>query len=154
MSPAAKTFGSFLTCASLLFVCTLITGCGGDKSYRVSGRVTFKGEPIPAGKIYFVPDGARGNTGPTGYADISNGSYDTDSGGRGTAGGPVIVVIEGIDPDSKGSKEDPEVVARSLFPQYEVQDDLPKSDSTKDFDVPAEAIKGKTTKEGKPLIIP
>ena len=66
----------------------------------------------------------------------------------------MIVMIEGIDPDAKPDKADPEVVATLLFPRYEITDDLPKSDGTKDFDVPAEALKGKTTKEGKPLIIP
>jgi hypothetical protein len=32
----------------LLFLCCLALGCGG-KGYRVSGKVTFKGKPIPAG---------------------------------------------------------------------------------------------------------
>jgi hypothetical protein len=48
-----------------------LTGCGGPKTYSVSGTVTYKGEPIPEGYIAFVPEGpGRGGGGA-----IANGSY-------------------------------------------------------------------------------
>ena len=35
--------------------CCLVLGCGGgSKLYRVSGKVTFAGKPVPVGKIYFT----------------------------------------------------------------------------------------------------
>ena len=66
-----------------VLISALAFGCGDDKTARVSGKVTFNGRPVPAGKIYFMPDGEQGNTGSTGYADIKDGEYDTgSSGGR------------------------------------------------------------------------
>ncbi len=121
----------------------------------MSGKVTFKGQPIPAGKIYFIPDASKGNTGATGYADIKDGSYDTSaSGGSGSIGGPMIVSIEGIDPAAKPDKIDKddksgEILVKSLFPRYETPVDMPKSAETKDFDVPAAAIKGPAKKSGE-----
>ncbi len=123
----------------------LALGCGpGDKGYRVSGKVTYKGQPIPLGKIYFIPDTAKGNTGATGYADIRDGSYDTSaSGGRGFPGGPVVIAVEGLDPNAKGDKDKAdksgEVTIKTLFPRYEVKDDFPKEAVTKDIVVPADA---------------
>lgn len=137
--------------------CFLTLGCG-DGTYRVSGKVTFKGEPVPAGKIYFIPDGSKGNSGATGYADIKDGQYDTSSGnGRGCIGGPVIIAVEGIDPNAppekkKGEEASAEATAKTLFPRYEIAADLPKSSSTKDIEVPADAVKGVQKKEGAPII--
>jgi hypothetical protein len=111
-----------------------------------------------------MPDESKGNTGATGYADIKDGAYDTSApGGRGVIGGPMIVTIDGLDPNAppdkpaKGQKGEPseDVSAKLLFAQYETNADLPKSSSTKDFEVPAEAAKG--PKEPKPdsgIIIP
>jgi hypothetical protein len=136
----------------------LALGCGGDGTYRVSGKITFNGQPVPAGKIYFMPDGAKGNSGPTGFADIRDGSYDTAAaGGRGAPSGPVIIAVEGIDPSGPPPKADPsgEVTAKVLFPRYELTADLPKSASTKDIDVPASAAKGPTKPAGtKEIIVP
>jgi hypothetical protein len=140
--------------AALVSVAAL--GCGGGDTHRISGKVTFKGQPIPAGKIYFMPDGSKGNTGPTGYANITDGSYDTSAaGGQGILGGPTIVAIEGLDPSAKPDKADPsgEVTVKSPFPRYETSIDLPRGVTTKDFDVPAEAVKG-IQRKGPAVIVP
>lgn len=111
-------------------------GCGGDGTNRVSGAVTFKGKPVPFGKIYFSPDGAKNNTGSTGFADIRDGRYDTGStGGRGVGGGAMLVAIEGQEPAAvpKG-----DVTMTSLFARYETTAEVAGT-TTKDFDVPAEA---------------
>jgi hypothetical protein len=119
-------------------VCCLALGCGGAKTYRVSGKVTFKGNPIPVGKIVFTPDKSKGGTGPAGYAVIKDGNYDTSAaGGSGVVGGPMIISIQAA--ESEGDIDKP---AKALFPQYQTTADLPKSDSTKDIDVPADAVKG------------
>jgi hypothetical protein len=145
---------TFLVCA---FLGCLSLGCGGDKTYRVSGKVTFKGNPVPAGQIYFIPDGAKGNSGATGFARIKDGTYDTDAeGGRGSAGGPMIIAIEGLDPSTAPAKADPsgEVTATVLFARYEVNEDLPKEATTKDFEVPASAAKGPVGPKTGVTIIP
>jgi hypothetical protein len=139
-----------------LLLCGASLGCGGGNTHRISGKVTFKGQPIPAGKIYFMPDGSKGNTGPTGYANIKEGSYDTSAtGGQGIVGGPTVVAIEGFDPNAKPDKPDPsgEVTVKSLFPRYETSVDLPKGNTTKDFEVPAEAVKG-IQRKGPTVVVP
>jgi hypothetical protein len=130
--------------ALAIFLCCFTLGCGEQKTYRVSGKVTFKGQPIPEGRIHFIPDGTKGNSGPAGFADIKGGTYDSASGGVGTVGGPTTVRIEAWDPAKKIDKPDksPLSTIPPLFPPYQTSADLPKAESTKDFDVPAEAING------------
>lgn len=145
----------YLTGVVPLLFCCLAAGCGGDGTYHVSGKVSFKGAPVPAGKIYFMPDGSKGNTGQTGFADIKDGFYDTSrKGGRGMPGGAVVIAVEGIDPSGPPPKADPsgEVTTKVLFARYETTADLPKSASTKDIEVPAEAAKGPTPPKGGVII--
>jgi hypothetical protein len=136
----------------------LFCGCGGEDGYHVSGKVTFDGKPVPAGMIYFTPDGAQNNEGPTGYAAIVDGEYDTSAdGGKPVAGGPMIVRIDGNDPTVKAQPApgdtSGEVLVQTLFPTYETTADLPKDDTTQDFDVPAEAAHRVSVGE-RPMIVP
>jgi len=123
--------------------CCLVLGCGSN-TYRVSGKVNFKGQPIPEGRIFFIPDTAKGNSGATGSAEIKNGQYDTSGpNGKGTVGGPMQIRIEAWDPAKAAKSEKSELTSiPPLFPPYQTTADLPKGDSTKDFDVPADAVKG------------
>jgi hypothetical protein len=128
-------------------LCLFVLGCGGSKTYRVTGKVTFQGKPVPAGKIYFLPDSSKGNTGPSGFADIKNGEYDTGAtGGSNPPSGAVIIAVEGLDPAAAPDKKDKseEVTVKLLFARYEVAADLPAEKSTKNIDVPADASKGPT----------
>lgn len=115
----------FMIAGSLVFV----AGCGesGPDTYHVKGTVTYKGAPIPTGSITFTP--AKGNTGPAGYADIKDGKFDTSGEGRnrGTVGGPHRVTIIGFDGKAKPDAELP--LGNPLFPEYQVEKDLPKEDS-------------------------
>lgn len=132
--------------------CCLAVGCGTKGIHRVSGKVTFNGQPIPTGKVYFFPNGSKGNSGPSGFADISDGSFDTSSrGGRGAPPGAMIVRIEGFKPLAV-PKED--ITTEPLFYPYEVAADLPASSSTHTFDVPAEAAKNPPKAVGTPAVIP
>ena len=142
---------------SLVSLASLV-GCGGNNTVRVSGKVTFQGKPVPSGKIYFMADGSKGNTGATGFATIVNGEYDTAAeGGSGVTPGPVNVAIDGFDPTAApdkpkkaGKNEDAEQpTVKLLFAQYATSFDVPSSASTKDFDVPADAAKG-PKEPGKP----
>ncbi|MEZ6132790.1 MAG: hypothetical protein R3C59_29325 [Planctomycetaceae bacterium] len=115
---------------------TFVSGCGGGDDgpdrFRVSGVVTFNGQPVPAGNIYFET-----TAGPAGGAQIVNGAYDT-SDGKGVVGGPHNVVIEGYD----GNGENPGEMGKPLFKPFRVTETFDKSDSTKDFEVPASAADG------------
>lgn len=154
MSWQRRRITRFTTVLSALLAC-FVLGCGGDGTYRVSGKVTFKGQPVPAGKVYFLPDTSKGNSGAIGYADIKDGAYDTSApGGKGAPGGAVIIAVEGIDPAGPGAKAEPDVTAKVLFPRYETPAELPKSSTTKDIDVPASAAKGPTPPKKSEFIVP
>lgn len=133
-----KTLGGVL-CLLAMF-CVIAAGCGpgvdpGPERFDLSGTVTFKGAPLPAGKITFTPDTEKGNKGPAGFATIENGRYDTSGAGKGTVGGPHIVSIEGYD----GQKTDTKPFGTPIFAPHSETTDLPKETTTKGFEVPASA---------------
>lgn len=114
-------------------------GCGGSSGNRVSGKVTFKGQPVPAGKVYIAPDLAKGNSGQTGHADIKDGAYDTSaSGGQGAVTGAVVISVQGFDPNPPPGAG-PDVSSTVLFNNYQKSVELPAGASVQDIDVPAEA---------------
>lgn len=122
--------------AALLGLCVMTWGCrdSGPRRYPVAGQVTFRGNPVPAGRIQFLPDTQRGNHGPAGFAAIENGRYDTRRGGRGMVGGPHVAVITGYDrnspSDADGSPGMP------LFLDSRVPIDLPSRATQHDFHLP------------------
>ena len=118
---------------------TLLAGCGekGPARQDVSGKVTFNGQPVPAGQIVFEPDSAAGNKGPAGFAEISDGQYDTARAGQGTVGGPHVARITGLEGKPVGN-----ATVNPLFNTYEARVDLGDGASTQDFDVPASAASG------------
>jgi hypothetical protein len=126
-------------CTALALLGSSLFGCGTDNLANVSGKVTFQGKPVPAGKVYILPDSAKGNTGPAGFADIKDGTYDTKlPGGQPAPPGPVIFAIEGIDPVPPLNAA-PDVTSTVLFPHYECSGELADSANTKDLEVPASA---------------
>lgn len=117
----------------------LLSGCGkkdaGLTRYEVSGQITYQGQPVPAGAIQFYPDSVQGNRGPTGYATIENGTFDTSKSGRGTVGGPHVLDITGFD-----GKADPQADlehGQVLFGGHKVNVDLPREKFVLDIAVPA-----------------
>lgn len=126
----------------------LLLGCGDAKLSHVSGKVTFDGRPVPAGKVYILPDATQGNTGGSGFADIKDGVFDTKlAGGQAAPPGRVIFAVEGIDPVPPPNAA-PDVTATVLFPRYEVSGELPASASTKDIEVPAAAAHARAIQPG------
>jgi hypothetical protein len=140
---------------ALLAVC-LFAGCG-DEGNPITGTVTFNGKPVPSGKIYFIPDEAKGNVGAPGYATIENGAYDTsEPDGKSPQLGPMTVGIEGFDPNAKSTvpgDTSGEVTIKALFPYYETSAVVEADKSTVDFDIPASAANRKQAPE-RPLINP
>ncbi len=114
----------------------LLSGCGGEKIYHLSGAVTFQGKPVPAGHIVFEPDTSAGNSGAASFATIKDGRYDTRSlNGHGSVGGPHHVRILGLDGIPRGEL----LNGMPVFPEYSTTADLPKADATQEFDVPRSA---------------
>lgn len=121
-------------CLGLMVVMVgLLIGCQtGPRIYHVKGTVQYKNQPVPAGVVYFDPDSTQQNDGPQGYAFIKDGVFDTAAkGGRGVVGGAYVVRIEGF--DGKPGEELP--MGRALFVDFKKSLDLPKQDSTQDFQV-------------------
>ena len=81
-----------------LVICCLTTGCNRRPVlYHVSGTVTYDGQPLPAGQVFFDADLTKGHDGPQGFAYIKDGQFDTAQGGRGVLGGPYVIRIQGFD---------------------------------------------------------
>jgi hypothetical protein len=119
-----------------------LTGCSeGPRLYDLSGAVTYRGQPIPAGRIDFIPDLRKGHDGTEGFAFIKDGRYDTRGGGRGITGGPYVARVHGC--DGRPVREKP--FGNELFEEYEVAVELPPRNGMKDFDVPV-AMKAKTVR--------
>jgi major membrane immunogen (membrane-anchored lipoprotein) len=77
-----------------------VLGCGSDESglakrYSVTGRVTYKGEPVPKGNIVFEPTNPPAPQGRVAQGSIENGSYSltTSTPDDGALPGDYKVVI-------------------------------------------------------------
>ncbi len=121
-----------------LLVC-LAMACGGcaDKGpprYQYSGKVTYQGQPIPAGIMYFDPDVTAGD-GVQGHATIANGEYDTSKdGGQGFGGGKCLVRVYAH--DGVPAPELP--MGKLMFPEVVIPIELPKQDGQQDLEIPSQ----------------
>src|SRR6476661_7281939 len=88
----------FLTAAM-----TTIVGCGpgnGLNLAKVSGKVTYKGEPVKDGTVFFMPDESKGTVGPPAVGSITpDGTYtlSTELAGDGVIVGQHKVGITGVE---------------------------------------------------------
>jgi hypothetical protein len=123
--------------ALVLLLCFAVVGCDtGERRYRLSGSVTFNGQPVPEGYIVFEPDGSQGNQGGPGRAKILDGKYDTGlEGNVGVLGGPHLIRIQGFDKKITGASTQEVALPKSLFTDYSVSENLPQQNGSKDFDV-------------------
>jgi hypothetical protein len=113
-----------------------VVGCSGSEPQKiqVSGKVTFKGQPVPAGFISFMPDASQGNRGEVRVVWIKDGMYDSaKEPNPGLYPGPTIISISGF--DGKPLHLFPQ--GKQIFNPYQLHETL--ADGTKDFDVPAAA---------------
>jgi len=111
----------------------IVAGCSrqdGPPRYRVTGTITYDGQPVPQGSILFLPDSSKGNDGPGGSAKIVDGKFDTKT-GQSPIGGPHRVMIEGF-----RENFDPLRLPQPLFRSYTTVHDLPKADTRIDIQVP------------------
>ncbi len=82
-----------------------IAGCGADNGLtmgRVSGLVTYNGEPVELGEVLFLPDSEKGNSGvPSMGAIGKDGRYtmSTQDAGDGVIAGHHKVGIRALDPE-------------------------------------------------------
>lgn len=121
----------------------LMAGCGKNTGSRVHGTIVYEGKPIPGGKIYFEPDAGKGNTGPSGFADIVNGHYDTsEAGGQNVHPGPTILTVQGTAPLTEVDRQkNPDITHRLLFQDHSESIDVPSQGLQHDIVVPATSPK-------------
>jgi hypothetical protein len=104
---------------TIVAACAL-AGCGPDNGLtmgRVSGTVTFNGEPAEFGEILFVPDSGKGNTGVPSMGRIDkDGHYvmSTQEPGDGVIAGHQKVGIRLLDPTVVSKSEEPPAELKSL----------------------------------------
>ena len=114
------------------------SGCGEAKRdiLNLSGKVTFKGQPVPAGYINFMPDITGGNKGEVKGFPIKDGIYNTAEGTNpGIYPGKNKVMISGF--NGKAKKLWPN--GEQIFNPIEMEVSVEKGTSTKDFEVPESA---------------
>ena len=120
----------------VLLLAVLCGASGCEKKvqyYHVWGKITYQGQPIPAGSITFDPDIAGGVDGRQGFAMIKNGEYDTRiDDGRPTPGGKYVARVYAT--DGIPGPERPN--GKPLFPERLIPKELPKADGPLDIDVP------------------
>ncbi len=124
-----------LRCILVIFVLT--AGCSKTaKIGQLSGTVTFKGKPVPAGYISFMPDTTGGNLGQVKVAQIHDGAYDTAvETNPGISPGAMVIRIAGFD----GKKQKGFSQGKQIFNPYEVRATVADGTSTLDFTVPPSA---------------
>jgi hypothetical protein len=119
-----KTLLGVAKVVSTLLLLLLWAGCGENGPPRIAlwGNVTWKGQPVPRGVIYFGPNVSKGNSGPQGYALIRDGVFDTRrSPGKGCVAGPHKVQIQGFNGQNVRSGRP---YGDQLFASYETSLDV------------------------------
>jgi hypothetical protein len=92
----------------------VIFGCGGDglgKRYSVSGRVTYKGAPLPSGIITFVPEDSQAKV-AAGTITAGNYTLTTLSPGDGAFPGKYQVTVVSKDVDTSAVSAAPNSLNR------------------------------------------
>lgn len=126
--------------AALLLAAMVVAsgGCGQAKREvaHLSGKVIFKGQPVPVGFINFTPDVAGGNRGEVRAFEIKDGVYNTAEGPTpGVYPGANKVMISGFDGKAKALW--PKGV--QIFNPINLDITVANGTNTKDFEVPLSA---------------
>ena len=103
---------------------------------QLSGKVTFKGQPVPAGYIALTPDVAAGNNGEIRVLQIKGGIYDSAKESEpGINPGKYIVRIAGFD----GIRIPFFGQGKQIFNPIDDTFTVPEGVSTKDIVIPDSA---------------
>jgi len=128
----------FVLRISLLVVALLPAGCTRQPPMsQLSGNVTFKGQPVPAGYVSFTPDIDAGNKGQLRVFQIKDGVYDSAlANPPGLPAGNYFIRIAGFD----GKRIPFYGQGKQIFNEVtDLQHDVPEGTSTKDFVIPESA---------------
>jgi hypothetical protein len=131
------TVRKLLVIAVSLAAAQLAIGCSSKpKPAQISGKVTFKGQPVPAGWISFTPEVASGGNGPVKVYQIKDGVYDSSKENQpGLYPGTYLIKIAGFD----GKKIPFYGQGKQIFNPVDDKYTVPPDTSTKDFVIPESA---------------
>jgi hypothetical protein len=126
--------------AGLLLMAMVVVsgGCGQAKREvaNLSGKVIFKGQPVPVGFINFTPDVVGGNRGEVKAFEIKDGVYNTAEGPNpGIYPGANKVMISGFNGKAKALWPKGEQIFNPINQDVTVA----AGTNTKDFEVPLSA---------------
>jgi hypothetical protein len=112
-------------------------GCSSKpQQAQLSGKVTFKGKPVPAGWISFTPDVAAGALGQIRVLQIKDGAYDSSKESEpGLNPGAYLIEIAGFD----GKRIPLYGQGKQLFNPVKDEHVVPDGVSTRDFVIPDSA---------------
>jgi hypothetical protein len=108
-------------------VTLVVIGCSGDDSglarrYQVTGKVTYKGAPVPKGRVNFVPTKPAPPEGRAASGDIqSDGTYSLTTAGDndGALPGDYKVEVVSLDIDLKSAAANPEGIIHQGDPAHQ-----------------------------------
>lgn len=126
--------------SSLFFLASVfVVGCSpaGPKLVQISGTVTFKGKPVPAGYITFTPPSGGGVVRGVQIKDGKFNTADIVGAEKGVHPGENKIIIAGFD----GVVIKFYGQGKQIFNPWEDKFDVPGTTSTKDFVVPESAAK-------------
>ena len=121
-----------LALCAILLLSTASCKDSGETRFELTGKVTYKGKPVPAGMVRFEPLDTVVNRTTIGMAEIKDGQFKTLP-DHGTTGGRQQAFVSGGNGiPEPGSGPD----GASIFEEYFFEIDVPKEDSTLDIEVP------------------
>lgn len=128
---------SFARALSIVVIGLFLVGCTAKpKLSQISGKVTFKDKPVPAGYVLFTPSLEAGTEGHIRSFMIENGVYDSVKGQEpGIPPGTYKIDIAGFD----GKQIPMYYQGKQIFNPVKDAHVVPEGISTKDFVVPATA---------------
>src|SRR5947208_2615117 len=132
--------GSIVWRSIVLFAIVVVGGIGCSskpKPAQLSGTVTFKGQPVPAGYISLAPDVGNGGRGPQRVFQIKDGVYDSAKENQpGHTPDKYIVHIAGFD----GVRIPRYGQGKQIFNEViDLYITVPDGTTTKDFVIPESA---------------
>ena len=114
-----------------------LVGCSGEKpTTQLTGTVTFKGKPVPAGYINFMPDSSKKVYGEIRMVRIKDGNFATQEGNaNGVFPGESIISISGFD----GKPLDYYPDGKQIFNPWQTTGTVPTGKGKMEFTVPDSA---------------
>jgi hypothetical protein len=100
-------------CLAALALAVTCGGCGGDGLVQVTGRLTWKGQPVPSTEVVFMPDdGSRRSLGKT--DDQGNFTLRYSRTQAGATRGPCTVFLRYVPSNEEDNKQIPPKASKEL----------------------------------------